>query len=229
MPCTFCTSLLLSIVYLCLPPSTTAAAIEKMTTYGTIPTAAPPSSNLQLISQAKHRIQAGLGTRRPWMDMVQLHYLALPSSFGQVVERIKVNGAFFRMNYAIITLFILFVSLLWQPMSLIVFILVLIAWLFLYFLRDEPLIVFGRLIDDRMVLVALLLLTIIALFFTHARDNLIVALSVSLVVIVLHGAVRETDDIFFDDELGLDSAAADGDIARVLPLRSAASSSFSSS
>lgn len=103
------------------------------------------------------------------------------------------------------------------------------AWLFLYFLRDDPLIVFGRLIDDRMVMTGLLLLTIITLFFTHARDNLVVALSVSIVVIVIHGAVRETDDLFFEDELVLDSAAAGGNVAGVLPLRNAASSSFSAS
>ncbi|KAH7519191.1 PRA1 family protein F2 [Ziziphus jujuba] len=200
-----------------------------MTTYGTIPTAAPPSSNLELISQATQRIQASLGTRRPWMEMIQPHYLALPSTFGQTVDRIKANAAFFRMNYAIITLFILFVSLLWQPMSLVVFIIMMAAWLFLYFLRDDPLMVCGRVIDDRVVMMALLLSTVIALFFTKARNNLLVALSAALGVIVLHGALRETENFFSEDEQGLDSVVGGPDEGKILPLRNAASSSFSSS
>lgn len=99
------------------------------------------------------------------------------------------------------------------------------AWLFLYFLRDDPLVVSGSVVDDRMVMMSLSLVTVVALFLTNAKVNIIVALAVGLVVVVVHGALREIDDDdqFFADEEGRGSAG--GDDAK-MPLKNAASSSF---
>ncbi|XP_062149577.1 PRA1 family protein F3 [Alnus glutinosa] len=201
-----------------------------MTTYGTIPSETQTSSNdsnLKYVSLAKERIKGGLSTRRPWKEMIQPlpHAHNLPTTFKQCFQRIITNLTFFRMNYAIVVLFILFLSLLWHPVSLIVFIVMMFAWLFLYFLRDDPLVVSGSVIDDRTVMMALSLVTVVALFLTNAKVNIIVALAVGLVVVVVHGALRETDDDdpFFANEEGRESAG--GDDAK-MPLKNAASSSF---
>ncbi|KAI6679612.1 hypothetical protein NL676_033493 [Syzygium grande] len=173
-----------------------------MTTYGTIPSplSPPPSSDLEFISRAKARIRSGLATRRPWKEMFLLSAMAPPDALSTSIGRIQMNVAIFRMNYAIIVLTILFLSLLWHPVSLIVFVVMMIAWLFLYFLRDQPLTLFGREIDDRVVMTTLFLGTILALSFTHATDNIIVALFIGVVVVVVHGALRETDDLLVDDD-----------------------------
>ncbi|GAV60515.1 PRA1 domain-containing protein [Cephalotus follicularis] len=174
-----------------------------MTTYGTIPTSssAVPSSKLEYISRAKERIKAGLGSRRPWRVMLDIHSIKLPSNFHEAVTRVRTNIAYFRMNYAMIVLFIIFLSLLWHPISLIVFIVMMATWLFLYFLRDEPLMVFSRTIDDRVVLIVLSVLTIVFLLLTDVTLNIVVSLLVGLVVVVgLHAAFRKTDDLFLDEE-----------------------------
>ncbi|KAJ0006763.1 hypothetical protein Pint_28853 [Pistacia integerrima] len=173
-----------------------------MTTYGTIPTSssAGPSSNLDYITRAKERIKAGLGSRHPWKLMFDFHAIKLPSNFHESLVRMKINVSYFRMNYAIIVLLILFLSLLWHPISLIVFIIMMAAWLFLYFLRDEPLVVFGRTIDDRVVLIVMSVLTLVFLFLTSATENILVALLIGVVFVVLHAALRKTDDLFLDEE-----------------------------
>ncbi|OWM87114.1 PRA1 family protein F3-like [Punica granatum] len=170
-----------------------------MTTYGTIPASSQPS-DFQYISRAKERIKAGLGARRPWRQMADVRAIRLPSSFSDAVSRCRTNIGYFRMNYAIIMLLILFLSLLWHPISLIVFIVMMAAWLFLYFLRDEPLVIFHRTIDDRVVLIILSILTIVFLFLTNATWNIIAALLIGAAVVLLHSVFRKTDDLTMDEE-----------------------------
>ncbi|KAG2722754.1 hypothetical protein I3760_02G140800 [Carya illinoinensis] len=173
-----------------------------MTSYGTIPTSSSPgpSTNLEYISRAKERIKTGLGTRRPWKLIFNFHSFGIPASVADAIARVRTNVAFFRMNYAIVALLILFLSLLWHPISLIVFLVTMAVWLFLYFLRDEPLVVFNRTIDDRVVLIVLAVLTVVFLLLTHATANILVALLIAVVVILVHAAARKTDDLYFDEE-----------------------------
>ncbi|GMH18074.1 hypothetical protein Nepgr_019915 [Nepenthes gracilis] len=202
-----------------------------MTTYGTIPTATNPSpaGNTGFVSLAKERIRSGLGKRRPWAEMVAIQSFSLPSSYNDAVLRVRTNLSYFRMNYSIVVLLVLFLSLLWHPISLIVFIIMMVAWLFLYFLRDQPLVLLGRAIDDRIVLVVLSVLTLLFLFLTSVTVNIVVSLVIGAVVVLLHAAVRRTDDLppdDFDDEAG--TRVVYRGQGTKLPLKDTASSSFTS-
>ncbi|KAM0956558.1 hypothetical protein ACFX13_025453 [Malus domestica] len=173
-----------------------------MTTYGTIPTSSSSSQGPsgEYISRAKDRIRAGLGARRPWKLMFNFRSFNFPSSFSDAFGRVRSNVAYFRMNYAIVVLLILFLSLLWHPISLIVFVVMMAAWLFLYFLRDEPLLLFGKTVDDRVVLIVLAVVTIVLLFLTHATVNILVALLIGVVLVIAHAALRKMDDLPVDEE-----------------------------
>ncbi|KAE8710426.1 Detected protein of confused Function [Hibiscus syriacus] len=129
-----------------------------MTRYGTIPAELPPSSNF--ISQAREQIRFGLGIRREWKEMVKTESIKLPTNLNEAIQRFRTNAAHFHVNYVIVVLFLLFITLLWQPVSLIVFIIMMAAWLFLYFLRDDPVSIEGFIIDDRIVMTGLLGITI---------------------------------------------------------------------
>ncbi|KAI0524260.1 hypothetical protein KFK09_003625 [Dendrobium nobile] len=171
-----------------------------MATYGTIPTASGESSPLDFISRAKARGQSALATRRPWREMVHLHAFSLPLSLGDSYLRIRTNAGYFAMNYAIVVLLIVFLSLLWHPISLIVFVVAMVAWLFLYFLRDEPITVLGRTINDLYILIALSVLTLVLLLLTDATANILISLLIAVVVVLLHALFRRTDDHFLDEE-----------------------------
>jgi len=75
--------------------------------------------------------------------------------------------------------------------------------LFLYFLRDEPIVIFGRLISDRVILVLMLILTVGLLLLAGAILNILIAVAVGVVVVLLHAAFRNTSDLFLDEEEGL--------------------------
>lgn len=132
--------------------------------------------------------------------MIDIHSIRLPSSFSDAFGRLRTNIGFFRVNYAIVALFILFLSLLWHPISLLVFSVMTLLWVFFYFLRDEPLAVFGRTIDDRIVLISLSVFTLVFLFLTSATENILFALLIATAVVVLHAVLRTTDDLFNDEE-----------------------------
>ncbi|XP_057736706.1 PRA1 family protein F3-like [Arachis stenosperma] len=175
-----------------------------MTTYGTIPTtsSSPPSTpNLVYISRVKNKVRAGLGTRQPWKTMLDPRSFGIPITLSQAMSRVRINVPYFRVNYAMVALLILFLSLLWHPISLIVFLLLMALWLFLYFLRDQPLLLYGHVIDDRIIVVVMTIFTLAVLLLTDATVNILVAVAVGVVVVVAHAVFRKTEDLFLDEEV----------------------------
>jgi len=173
-----------------------------MTTYGTN----QKSSNdlapkLEYITRGIHQHKrSGLATRRPWKQMLDLGSFNFPRKLATVITRIRANTVYFQTNYTIVVLFSVFLSLIWNPFSLLVLLALLGAWLFLYFLRDEPLTVFDREIDHRIVLIIMSVITLSILFLTDAKLNIAVAIVAGALAVLSHAAVRKTEDLFQTDE-----------------------------
>ncbi|KAI5395033.1 PRA1 family protein F2 [Lathyrus oleraceus] len=138
-------------------------------------------------------------TRRPWESFFSLQSFTPPHSLNESTHRMKRNLNHFRINYAAIILFILFLSLLWHPLSLIVYLAVFAAWFFLFFFRDRPVVFLRFSVDDRFLLAALSSLTVVALVFTGVWLNVLVSVLVGAVVVVLHAAFRSIDDLYLDE------------------------------
>ncbi|XP_010487141.1 PREDICTED: PRA1 family protein F3-like [Camelina sativa] len=173
-----------------------------MTKNGAVPTSshAHPLVDLDSISHTKQRIKDGLATRRPWRVMFDFHSMGLPRGVSDAFSSIKTNLAYFRSNYAIFVLTVVFFSLIWHPTSLIVFTVLVFVWIFLYFLCDEPLKMFRFQIDDPTVLIVLSVITVVLLLCTNATFNIIGALVTGAVLVLIHAVVRKTEDLFLDEE-----------------------------
>ncbi|XP_057964838.1 PRA1 family protein D-like [Malania oleifera] len=174
--------------------STTAPA-----SYDTPPPSASASAS-DFLSRAAATAQSAISARRPWREFLDPFAVAVPFSLVEATARIKRNALHFCVNYTIIVLLILFLSLIYHPISMIVFLVLFVGWLFLYLFRDEPLVVLNRTVDDRVVLVTLGVSTIVALLLTHVWLNVLVSLVIGAVVVLLHATVRVTDDYALDDQ-----------------------------
>ncbi|KAL8548084.1 hypothetical protein ACS0TY_007414 [Phlomoides rotata] len=151
--------------------------------------------------RAKSRTQSLFATRRPWSElMAHPSSYSLPHSFSDLSSRIRRNLTYFRVNYAMFALLILFLSLLYHPISMIVFIVIFVFWFLLYFFRDEPVVVFHRIVDDRWVLIGLWIVTVVGLILTNVWLNVLVSVLIGAAVVMLHATFRVTEDLFLDED-----------------------------
>lgn len=60
--------------------------------------------------------------------------------------------------------------------------------------------VFGYQIDDRTVLIGLSVFTVVMLLLTHATSNILGSLLTAAVLVLIHAAVRRSDNLFLDEE-----------------------------
>ncbi|XP_066368402.1 PRA1 family protein F3-like [Miscanthus floridulus] len=185
-----------------------------MSKYGTIPTTSstpPPggstssSSPVDFISRAKARGASALATRRPWRELADPRALSVPRGFSAAYRRARANLAHFAANYALVVLLVVFVSLLWRPVSMLVFLACFAAWLVLYFLRDRDvdgaLVVCGRGVGDGVVIAVLSAATLVLLLLTGATGFILTSLLVGLLLVLLHALLHRPADSI-DDEAG---------------------------
>lgn len=131
---------------------------------------------------------------RPWVDEF-LSSFTLPLSFHELSLRLQKNLYTFRGNYTIISLLIFIVTLIFRPITAIVFLVIIVAWIYLFFARDEPLVVFDFEIGDRLVLISLTLVTIVSVAVAGVWWNLFLTVLMAALLVCLHAILRTPDDI----------------------------------
>lgn len=148
--------------------------------------------------------------------MIALGGFGKPESLGDAVRRIKKNLFYFRRNYAVALLVLVGLSLLWRPISLVVLAILLAAWIYLYFSRSGPLVLFNTSVGENVVLSVLSVVTVVALAFTpHSGTPLLVSLLLGIVLVFLHAAFRRPDDLFLDEQEQQALLGTSGNAARV--------------
>ncbi|CAN8311193.1 unnamed protein product [Cochlearia groenlandica] len=153
----------------------------------------------QVISGIKETAQSITGAARPWSEFLDLSALSFPSSVAEATTRLTQNLTHFRINYTIILSVLLSLTLITRPIAILAFVAVGLAWFFLYFAREEPLTIFGFTVDDGVVAVFLIGLTIASLVTTGVWLRAITTVGFGVLVLIIHAAFRGTEDLVSDD------------------------------
>ncbi|KAG8370331.1 hypothetical protein BUALT_Bualt14G0105700 [Buddleja alternifolia] len=139
---------------------------------------------------------------RSWPQFADLSSLSLPISFSDTTHRLAQNLRYFLPNYAVLTLSIFLLTLLTRPLSLILFLCIFSAYIYLISSRDEPLTLFGYDVDQNVILGFVAVMSLVALFWTGAWSRLFVAMISGAVIAVVHGVLRAPEDSMEDSPYG---------------------------
>eukprot|EP00250_Pteridium_aquilinum_P010400 c19359_g1_i1 orf=466-1086(-) len=157
------------------------------------------TSTKAFVSEAAEAGRILLARQRPWSEALDKNSFAKPDSIAEATSRMKQNLSYFRMNYAVLSGAILFISLLWHPGSLIILLLLVAAWFFLYLSRTEPVVLFNRSFSEREVVAILGVITFAAIFFTSTGSTILTGLAMAAALVAVHAAFRTPDDLFLED------------------------------
>uniref|UniRef100_A0A0E0KK85 PRA1 family protein n=1 Tax=Oryza punctata TaxID=4537 RepID=A0A0E0KK85_ORYPU len=207
-----------------------AASTASWSRYGTVPAApkreevvvdgdgevaAAPSpspataaeAGVAFFSRARAVAGAAAGRPRAWREVLDATAFSRPESCGEARARARRNLAYFRANYALAALVLVFLGLVYRPVSMLAFLALFVAWLGLYFGRGdgEPLACLGREVDDRVVLAALSVATVLAVALSRAGLNLLVSLVLAAAVIGVHAAFRM--NVYLDERDAYDGSS----------------------
>ncbi|GMI96414.1 prenylated RAB acceptor 1.B4 [Hibiscus trionum] len=147
-------------------------------------------------------LRNGLSQRRPWAELADSSAFSKPESFSEATLRIRKNYSYFRVNYLLAVGLILAFSLLSNPFSLLLLLVLLFSWIFLYLFRpvDQPLVLFGRTYSDRETLGILIIFSVFVVFLTSVGSIIISAIMIGLGLVCAHGAFRTPEDLFLDEQ-----------------------------
>lgn len=141
-------------------------------------------------------------SRRPWLELVDRSAVSRPSSLSDATTRIRKNFAYFRVNYLVIFASAIAFSLVSHPLSLLTLLALFAAWLFLYLLRssDQPVVLLNRTFTNGEILGILVAVTVFVIFLTSVGSLLMSASLIGLGIVCVHGAFRDPEDLFLDDQ-----------------------------
>lgn len=153
-----------------------------------------------IIAKLTESARKAAAQQRPWTEMVDRSSFAKPDNLSDALSRIRKNLGYFRANYLAVLLGVVVLSMLYNPVSIIVLALLGSGWAYLFVIRVEPLVISGRVISDREKLVGMAAISILIVFgITSVGSILISGVIVGFAAICIHGAFRVPDDLFLDD------------------------------
>ncbi|XP_021288358.1 LOW QUALITY PROTEIN: PRA1 family protein G2 [Herrania umbratica] len=163
-------------------------------TYTTI-----PISLSHVNSRSLHNLTATLSRHlRPWPQLLGSgsRSFSPPNSF---LSRAPANFRYFSANYSLVVAATSALSLIGSPLSLLLCCAVFALWLLLFFFREDPLVLWGHCVSDRLVLFSLAFLSGLTVWVCGVLQNLALGLAIGVLVCGVHALLRNSDGLFLDE------------------------------
>eukprot|EP00878_Enallax_costatus_P005248 GHUV01005515.1.p1 GENE.GHUV01005515.1~~GHUV01005515.1.p1 ORF type:complete len:219 (+),score=60.69 GHUV01005515.1:195-851(+) len=175
------------------PPSASAPAASSAP-------AAPPSALWLIGSRLREYSTSTFEQRKPWGEVLDRTSFSKPSSLQEAASRIRKNAGYFKINYLIIILLTVAATFVTHPSSLLVLGFLAASWVYVFAIRQGPLVISGKELSEREKLLGMSAISFLVVFvLTSVANVLFSALTLSCAIIGLHGAMRVPDDLFLDD------------------------------
>ncbi|KAK9807374.1 hypothetical protein WJX73_008683 [Symbiochloris irregularis] len=166
------------------------------------PPAAVASPNPLMVAagRAKDSVASIFKERKPWGELADRTSFSRPANFAEAMSRLRKNAAYFRVNYLLFVGVVTAVCFCLHPASLFVVAFLAMAWLYLFIVRQAPIVIGGRTFSEREKFIGISIVSLIVTFFlTSVGTILFLALGISVAGIALHGSLRVPDDLFTDE------------------------------
>lgn len=199
-------------------PSTTTSfqntlQFNHMASYGTMQR--PSTTSTSTLPTTTHPHEPKDTTRKTRNDFKLLFPFNIPATPEAAAVRIIRNLVYFRLYYILFIWTILFITLLPKRKVSLIFLVAMTAvtCLYLVLLRVVPnSVVLHKIIDRRLVLALLAIVTMVELILTRAALHLFLTLGCGTPVVLVHAVLRVRDDLFVEEE-----ASAAGELVPLRP------------
>jgi len=144
-----------------------------------------------------------LSQRREWTELADRSAYAKPENFAEATGRLRKNINYFKVNYVLFMMAVMVLCLLTHPASMFMLVGLGAAWVYMFVVKTEPLVISGRTFSDREKLIGMSALSLIIIFFLSSIGTVIfMGLGLGCAGVAAHGAMRVPDDLFLDENAG---------------------------
>lgn len=160
----------------------------------------PPSALYAVGSRLREYTLSTLEQRKPWTELLDRTSFAKPGSLQEAAGRFRTNFNYFRINYLIVVGLCVAGSFLMHPSSLFVLAFLAGSWVYMFAIRQGPLVINGREFSDREKLVLMSVASLLLVFVFSSVGNLLLStVTFAGALVAVHGATRVPDDLFLED------------------------------
>lgn len=162
------------------PASTSASTLSAMTRL---------ASFVPSIDSLKEQMGSIWARSRPWSEFANTAQMNKPQ-VSDTFDRVKENLEYYAFNYLVILLCLSALTVLTSPLAFLGGLFIVFAYVYLFFLNPEPLVVAGMSLDNNIKAVFILVFSLVMLWLTGAGATFTTLVVVVAIISLTHAAIR---------------------------------------